>query len=110
MLEFKQTGHLDPALVDPAVAKNVEKLLGRWANTNRETRGIAECEIRRDGDQFGIQIFGAGENGPIEWPRARTKAPKRLPARVRSIFRRVAIRGKMAPSRAITMPNTNIPA
>ena len=74
MLEFKQTGHLDPALLDPAAATNVEKLLGRWANTNRETRGIAECEIKRDGDQFSIQIFGAGADGPIAWPPARTKA------------------------------------
>ena len=73
-IEFKQTGHLDSALLDPAAAANVEKLLGRWANTNRETRGIAECEIQRDGDQFSIQIYGAGENEPIAWPRARTKA------------------------------------
>jgi hypothetical protein len=74
MLEFKQTGHLDPALLDPAVAANAEKLLGRWANTNRETRGIAECEIQRDGDQLSIQIFGAGDGGPIAWPFARVKA------------------------------------
>ena len=74
MLEFKQAGHLDPALLDPAAAANVEKLLGRWSNTNRETRGVAECEIRRDGDQFSIEIFGAGEDGPIAWPRVRTKA------------------------------------
>ena len=73
-LEFKQTGHLDPALLDPAAASNVEKLLGRWANTNHETRGIAECEIQRDGDQFSIQVFGAGDDGPIAWPKVRTKA------------------------------------
>ena len=73
-VEFKQTGHLDPALLDPKAAANAEKLLGRWANTNRETRGIAECEIQRDGDGFSIQIFGAGEDGPIAWPLVRTKA------------------------------------
>ncbi|HET6975889.1 MAG TPA: hypothetical protein VFI24_06185 [Pyrinomonadaceae bacterium] len=73
-VEFKQTGHLDPALLDPAAAANVEKLLGRWANTNRETGGIAECEIQRDGDQFSIQIFGAGDDDPIAWPLVRTKA------------------------------------
>ena len=73
-IEFKQTGHLDPALLDPAAAANVEKLLGRWANTNRETHGIAECEIQRDGDQFSIQIFGAGDDGLIAWPLVREKA------------------------------------
>jgi hypothetical protein len=73
-LEFKQTGHLDSALLDPAAAANVEKLLGRWANTNRETRGIAECEIQRDGDQFRIEVFGAGENELIQWPPVRAKA------------------------------------
>ena len=70
-VEFKQSGHLDPELLDPAAASNVEKLLGRWANTNRETRGIAECEIQRDGDQFSIEIFGAGESDIIPWPRVR---------------------------------------
>src|ERR1044072_5281992 len=74
MLEFKQTGHLDSAFLDPAAAANAEKLLGRWANTNRETRGIAECEIQRDGDQFSIRISGAGENELIRWPVVRAKA------------------------------------
>jgi hypothetical protein len=74
LVEFKQTGHLDPELIDPAATANAEKLLGRWANTNRETRGVAECEIKRDGDQFSIQILGAGENGPIAWPPVRVKA------------------------------------
>lgn len=73
-LEFKQNGHLDSALVDPAATANAEKLLGRWANTNFETRGIAECEIQREGDLFRIEIFGAGENELITWPVARVKA------------------------------------
>ena len=47
------------------------KLLGRWLNTNHETRGIAECTVARDGDDFNVQIVGVGEDGPIHWPTAR---------------------------------------
>lgn len=74
-LEFKQSSHLDPVLSDPATKiLHAEKLIGRWVNTNRETRGVAECVIQRDGDQFGISIAGVGTDGPIEWPRARVPA------------------------------------
>ena len=73
-LEFRQTGHLDSALLDPRTISRAEKLIGRWVNTNADTRGIAECEIRRDGDQFSISLFGVGVDGPIAWPTARTKA------------------------------------
>lgn len=72
-LEFKQNGHLDPALLDPATVSRVEKLLGRWINTNPDTQGIAECEIQPDGDQFIIRIAGVGADGPIAWPAVRTK-------------------------------------
>jgi hypothetical protein len=47
------------------------KLLGRWLNTNHETRGIAECTVTRAGDGFNVQIIGVGEDGPIPWPTAR---------------------------------------
>jgi hypothetical protein len=47
------------------------KLLGRWLNTNHETRGIAECTVARDGDGFNVTIVGVGEDGPIHWPTAR---------------------------------------
>lgn len=74
-IEFKQSGHLDPALIDPATRiLPAEKLIGRWLNTNRETRGIAECVIQRDGDQFSISLAGVGVAGLIEWPTARTGA------------------------------------
>ena len=73
-LEFKQSGHLDPALLDPATIKSVDKLLGRWLNTNADTKGIAECEIQREGDQFKINLSGVGADGPIAWPTVRTKA------------------------------------
>ena len=47
------------------------KLLGRWLNTNHETRGIAECTVARDGNDFTVNIVGAGADGPINWPIAR---------------------------------------
>jgi len=72
--EFKTTGHSDPALLDPATVSRAEKLIGRWVNTNPDTRGIAECEIQRDGDQFTINVTGTGADGPIAWPIVRTKA------------------------------------
>lgn len=73
-LEFRQNGHLDPALVDPATTSRAEKLLGRWVNTNPDTKGIAECEVHRDGDEITIKLSGVGVDGPIAWPPARTKA------------------------------------
>lgn len=48
-----------------------DKLLGRWLNTNHETRGIAECTVARDGDVVNVSITGVGEDGPIQWPTAR---------------------------------------
>jgi hypothetical protein len=64
---FKQNSHLNPEL-RAAVTGNLEKLFGRWLNTNRETRGIAECTIARDGDQIKVSVVGVGDKGPIAWP------------------------------------------
>jgi hypothetical protein len=66
-LQFKQNSHLEPALSDPAIV-NLEKLLGRWLNTNRETGGIAECVVVREDDQIKISITGTGEELPVKWP------------------------------------------
>lgn len=76
-LAFKQNSDLNPALEDSGKHRSSgEKLLGRWVNTNRETRGIAECFIAEDGEGFSIRIFGVDEDGFVEWPtvRARTLA------------------------------------
>ena len=74
-LEFKQSSHLDPALSDAAtIVSNVEKLIGRWVNTNRETRGIAECVIERDGQDLNVKLAGVGADGLINWPTTRAKA------------------------------------
>ena len=71
-IEFKQNSHLNSELLDPGTATaNADKLLGRWVNTNWETRGIAECTVARDGDSISVKIVGVGENGPIPWPIAR---------------------------------------
>jgi hypothetical protein len=79
ILEFKQSSHLDPELSDPAtIVSNVEKLTGRWVNTNRETQGIAECVIERDGQALSVKIAGAGPDGPIAWPTASAKVMANL--------------------------------
>jgi hypothetical protein len=72
--EFKQSGHLNPALTDPAAGTlNADKLTGRWVNTNSETRGVAEIVIEREGDQFSVSIVGVGIEGQIDWPRTPAK-------------------------------------
>jgi len=71
-LDFKQKSHLHPDLLDPVAANlDDDKLLGRWINTNWETRGIAECTVTRDDDGIKVSITGVGEDGPIHWPTAR---------------------------------------
>ncbi|HEY3040355.1 MAG TPA: hypothetical protein VGJ66_16580 [Pyrinomonadaceae bacterium] len=74
MLEFKQISHLDSVLTNPATRTlRANDLLGRWLNTNRETTGIAECNIERQGERFMISLVGVGSKGPIEWPRVEGK-------------------------------------
>ena len=71
-MNFKQKSHLHPDLLNPAAANlSPDKLLGRWINTNWETRGIAECTVTRAGDDINVNIIGVGEDGPIHWPTAR---------------------------------------
>src|SRR5688572_31535331 len=45
---------------------NPASVLGRWLNTNRETRGISECVIAQEQDGIKVRITGAGEKEP--WP------------------------------------------
>lgn len=74
-IEFKQGSHLNPTLSDPATGTlAVDKLIGRWLNTNRETRGIAECLVARDGDAISVHVVGVGDDGPIHWPIATANA------------------------------------
>ncbi|MBC7909846.1 MAG: hypothetical protein H7Y30_05055 [Pyrinomonadaceae bacterium] len=72
---FKQSGHLHPALTDPAAKTlNADKLIGRWLNANRETQGIAEIRVEQDGEQFSVSILGVGADGLIEWPQTGARA------------------------------------
>jgi hypothetical protein len=74
-LDFKQSGHLDPALREPGWRTlNAAWLTGRWLNTDPETRGLAELAIKHDGNEFEISAVAAGANSPIEWPLTRAKA------------------------------------
>lgn len=72
--EFKQSGHLNPALSNPATRTlNADKLIGRWVNTNSETRGIAEIIIEQDGEGFSVSVVGVGADAPIDWPVTKAK-------------------------------------
>ena len=51
---------------------NPASLLGRWLNTNRDTRGISECVVAQDGDDITVSITTVGANEPVRWPIART--------------------------------------
>jgi hypothetical protein len=64
---FKQNSHLNQELY-AAKTGSIEKLFGRWLNTNHETRGIAECTVAREGNEIKVSIIGVGEDGPIAWP------------------------------------------
>lgn len=50
---------------------NPASVLGRWLNTNRETRGIAECVVAQDGGGITVSITEAGNKEPVRWPVAR---------------------------------------
>ncbi|HET9479011.1 MAG TPA: hypothetical protein VFO72_06685 [Pyrinomonadaceae bacterium] len=47
---------------------NAASLLGHWLNTNRDSRGIAECVIAEDKEEITVSITGASdkETWPIE--------------------------------------------
>ena len=73
--EFKQSGDLDPALLDPATRKlSADRLIGRWVNTDPNTRGITSIVIERNDEYFSVRVWGMGTDGPIEWPRTRATA------------------------------------
>jgi hypothetical protein len=73
--EFKQSGHLNPLLLERAtMTLSADKLIGRWMNTNRETQGLAEFLIEQDGERFSVSGVGVGADGPIHWPVTEAKA------------------------------------
>jgi hypothetical protein len=73
--EYKQVGHLHPALTDPATrALSADKLIGRWVNANSETNGLAAFVVEKDGERFYVSAEGVGANGRIPWARTPAKA------------------------------------
>jgi hypothetical protein len=42
------------------VTANTASLLGHWLNTNRDTRGIAECVVAEDGEGITVSITAVG--------------------------------------------------
>ena len=72
--ELKQNSDLDSALSDPATRTlSADKLIGRWVNTDADTRGIASIVIERDGEKFNVSAVGVGTDATIEWPRTRAR-------------------------------------
>ena len=49
---------------------NPASLLGRWLNTNRDTRGISECVVAREGEEITVSITAVGNNESVRWPLA----------------------------------------
>ena len=49
---------------------NPASVLGRWLNTNRESRGIAECVLSQGKDGITVRITEVGQKEP--WPIAQT--------------------------------------
>jgi hypothetical protein len=67
-LEFRQIRDLDPALIEADVqTMNVDRLTGRWLNTDRNTRGLSEITIGQTGEQFSVSAVGVGTDDAIDW-------------------------------------------
>ena len=71
-VQFKQSGDLDPSLLDPATGKMAAgKLIGQWLNTDPDTRGIAAIVIEQHDGYVSAGLRGAGDDGLIAWPKTR---------------------------------------
>jgi len=67
-LEFNQARDLDQALIDSDVGSmGADRLIGRWTNTDAQTRGLREITIKQTGAQFSVSAAGAGTDGAIQW-------------------------------------------
>ena len=68
-LAFKQSMDLNPALAVAANKRSHDpKLIGRWLNTNRDSKGLAECTIATDGENYSVSIVGVGKEALLPWP------------------------------------------
>jgi hypothetical protein len=71
-LQFKQSGDLAPSLLDTAIGTTgATPLIGEWLNTNPDTHGIVAIVIEQHEGLLSVGLTGAGDDGPIEWPKAK---------------------------------------
>lgn len=71
-VQFKQSGDLTPSLLDPAIGTTgAATLVGEWLNTDPDTRGIVAIVIEQHDGFLSVGLRGAGDDGLIEWPKAR---------------------------------------
>ena len=71
-VQFKQSGDLAPSLLDPAIGTTgAATLVGEWLNTDPDTRGIVAIVIEQHEGSLSVGLSGAGDDGLIDWPKAR---------------------------------------
>ena len=71
-VQFKQSGDLDPSLLDPATGRmGAGKLVGEWLNTDPDTLGIASILVEQHDGYLSVGLRGAGVDGLIDWPKVR---------------------------------------
>jgi hypothetical protein len=46
---------------------DLSMLAGTWLNTNERSAGLVKLVMARREHDLTIDLFGAGENGPVEW-------------------------------------------
>ena len=57
-------------LPDAALRLSNHRFLGRWTNTDRETRGVMDVEVAEKSGDVVVSILGVGETAPCDWGEA----------------------------------------
>ena len=71
-VQFKQSGDLAPSLLDTAIGTTgAATLIGEWLNSDPGTRGIVAIVIEQHEGFLSVGLTGAGDDGLIEWPKAK---------------------------------------
>lgn len=68
-MQFKRNTDLATPLAGERDASATDGLVGTWINSNSESRGFGRLVIDRDDAGMGLQAFGIGEDGPVDWGR-----------------------------------------
>lgn len=55
---------------EPPDALELAPILGRWRNTDRASRGIAEIHVSDGADRVRVRAIGAGSDGAVDWGEA----------------------------------------